>query len=85
MTENLSAWQTGLKLKRTILTRGSDFIAPRLLKLARFGVVYIAYQPSPSGIPGLAKRIASLADKVEPKRGLLIIVDRHYTELYDLS
>lgn len=73
------------ELKRTILTRDSDFITANLLKLARFGVVYLAYQPPPSEIPSLAERIASLEDKVEPKRGLLVVVDRNYTELYDHS
>ena len=68
---------------RTILTRDFDFTTPSLLSLARNGVIYISYQPSRNEILGLVKRIASIADRLKPKPGLLIIIEREYTEVYE--
>ncbi len=74
---------TANELRRTILTRDSDFTAPSLLFSARSGVIYISYQPSRDEIPKLAERIASIAHQLEPKPGLLIIIERGHTEIYN--
>ncbi len=71
------------ELERTILTRDADFTAPSLLPLIRHGVIYISYQPSKNEIQRLAKRIASIANQLEPKLGLLIVIEHEYTEVYD--
>ncbi len=71
------------KLERTILTRDTDFTTPSLLSLARNGVIYISYQPSKNEIPRLAERIASIANQLEPKPGLLIVIEHGYIEVYD--
>ncbi len=55
------------KLERTILTRDSDFTKPSLLSMTRNGVIYISYQPSKNEMPRLARRIASIANQLEPK------------------
>ena len=74
---------TANKLEMTILTRDTDFTAPSLLSLARNGVIYISYQPSKNEIPRLAERIASIANQLEPKPGLLIVIEHEYIEIYD--
>ena len=71
------------KLERTILTRDADFTAPSLLSLIRHGVIHISYQPSKSEISRLAKRIASMADQLKPKPGLLVVIEHEYIEVYD--
>ncbi len=70
-------------LDRTILTRDADFTAPGLLSLMRSGVVYISYQPSKNETETLAKRIASIANQLKPKPGLLVIIRHEYIEVYD--
>ena len=70
-------------LDRTILTRDADFTAPGLLSLIRNGVAYVSYQPSKNEIETLAKRIASIANQLEPKPGLLVVIRREYIEVYD--
>jgi len=70
-------------LKRTVLTRDSDFATPGLLTLVKNGVIYISYQPSRNETSRLAKRIASVARQLEPKPGLLVIVEHKHTEVYD--
>ncbi|MCE4614048.1 MAG: DUF5615 family PIN-like protein [Desulfurococcales archaeon] len=71
------------ELERTILTRDADFTEPSLLPLIRHGVIYISYQPPRKEIQGLAERIASIANQLEPKPELLIIIDHKYIEIYD--
>ena len=73
---------TANELRRTILTRDSDFTTPNLLFSAKNGVIYISYQPSKDEIPKLAERIASIARQLEPKPRLLIIVEHEHTEIY---
>ena len=73
---------TANELRRTILTRDSDFTMPSLLSLVRNGVIYISYQPSRDEIPSLAKRIASIAKQLEPKPGLLIVIEHEHIEVY---
>ena len=70
-------------LKRVILTRDADFTTPSLLSLIRYGVIYISYQSSKSEIQRLAERIASVANQLEPKPGLLVIIEHEYIEIYD--
>lgn len=70
-------------LKRTILTRDSDFVSPNLLFLSGSGVIFVSYQPSKEEISRLARRIVSLANQLEPRPGLLIIVKREHTEIYN--
>ena len=74
---------TANELRRTILTRDSDFTTPSLLSLARNGVIYISYQPSRGEISRLAKRIASIAKQLEPKSGLLVVIEHEHIEVYD--
>ncbi len=74
---------TASKLGMTILTRDTDFTAPSLLSLAKNGVIYISYQPSKNEIPRLAERIASIANQLEPKPGLLMVIEHEYIEIYD--
>jgi len=69
--------------ERVILTRDADFTAPSLLPLVRNGVVYISYQPSKNEIPRLAERIALIAGQLEPRPGLLIVIEHEYVEIYD--
>ncbi len=69
-------------LGRTILTRDSDFTALSLLSLARNGIIYIAYQPSKDEIPRLAERIASIVKQLEPKPGLLVVIEYKHIEVY---
>ena len=71
------------RLKRTILTRDSDFTTLDLLPLIRSGVVYLSYQPSRDVIPRIAEMIASIAHQLEPKCGLLIVVNSEYIEVFD--
>ncbi len=71
------------KLERTILTRDADFTAPSLLSLIRHGVIYISYQPSKNEIQKLAERIASIVNQLEPRPGLLIVIEHEYIEVYD--
>ncbi len=71
------------KLEKTILTRDADFTASSLLPLIRHGVVYISYQPSKNEIQRLAKRIASIANQLEPKPGLLVVIEHKYIEIHD--
>ena len=73
---------TANRLGRTILTRDSDFTTPELLAYARHGVIYIAYQPSRDELPSLAKRIAQAAKQLDPKPGLLVVVERSHIETY---
>jgi len=73
---------TANELRRTILTRDSDFTTPSLLSLVGNGVIYISYQPSRDEIPRLAKRIASIAKQLEPKPGLLIVIEHEHIEVY---
>ena len=70
-------------LKRTILTRDSDFTIPNLLSLIENGVLYISFQPLWNEMQGLADMIAFIARRLEPRRGLLIVVDREFVEVYD--
>ncbi len=71
------------ELERIILTRDADFTVPSLLSLIRYGVIYISYQPSKNEIQRLAERIASMANQLEPKPGLLIVIEHEYIEVYD--
>jgi len=71
------------KLDRTILTRDTDFAAPSFLSLVKNGVIYISCQFSKDEIPKIAERIASIANLLEPKAGLLIVVEHNYIEIYD--
>ncbi|MEB3788255.1 MAG: DUF5615 family PIN-like protein [Desulfurococcales archaeon] len=73
---------TANRLERTILTRDSDFTTSRLLSQARNGVVYISYQPSRNDIQRLAERIATIAKQIEPKPGLLILIEYEHVEVY---
>ena len=70
------------ELRRTILTRDSDFTTPRILALTMHGVLYIAFQPSKDEVLELAKKIAALAKQLEPRPGLLVMVRREYIEVY---
>ena len=54
-----------------------------LLSLVRNGVNYISYQPSKNEISRLAERIASIANQLEPKPGLLIVIEHEYIEVYN--
>ncbi len=65
------------------MTRDADFTVPSLLSLTRHGVIYISYQPSKNEIQKLAERIASIANQLEPKPGLLVIIKYKYVEIYD--
>ena len=71
------------ELERIILTRDADFTVPSLLSLIRYGVIYISYQPSKNEIQRLAERIASIANQLEPKPGLLVIIEHEHIEIYD--
>ena len=71
------------KLERTILTRDADFMAPSLLSLVRHGVIYVSYQPSKNEIQRLAERIASIVNQLEPKPGLLVVIEYEYIEIHD--
>lgn len=71
------------KLKRTILTRDADFTVPGLLSLIRHGVIYVSYQPSKNEIQRLAERIASIVNQLEPKPGLLVVIEHEYIEVHD--
>ncbi|MEB3788866.1 MAG: DUF5615 family PIN-like protein [Desulfurococcales archaeon] len=71
------------ELERIILTRDADFTVPSLLSLIRYGVIYISYQPYKNEIQRLAERIASMANQLEPKPGLLVIIEHEYIEIYD--
>ncbi|MCE4600974.1 MAG: DUF5615 family PIN-like protein [Desulfurococcales archaeon] len=71
------------ELERIILTRDADFTVPSLLSLIRYGVIYISYQPSKNEIQRLAERIASMANQLEPRPGLLIVIEHEYIEVYD--
>ena len=74
---------TANELGRTILTRDSDFTTSSLLSMVRNGVIYISYQPSRDEISRLAKRIASIIKQLEPKPGLLVVIEHEYIEVYD--
>ncbi len=69
---------------RAVLTRDSDFTVPHMLSKVRNGVVYIAFQPTKSGIPLLARRLAVLLRELEPKTGLLVVVEHGSIEVYQL-
>ena len=69
-------------LERTILTRDVDFSKAHLLRIAEFGVIYIAYQPKKEEIPDVAARIAKVSKALKPKRGLLIIIKRNSIDVY---
>ena len=71
------------KLERTILTRDADFTVPSLLSLIRHGVIYISYQPPKNEIQRLAEKIASIVNQLEPKPGLLVVIEHEYIEVYD--
>ena len=71
------------ELERIILTRDADFTVPSLLSLIRYGVIYISYQPSKNEIQKLAERIASMVNQLEPKPGLLVVIEHEYIEIYD--
>jgi len=71
------------KLERTVLTRDTDFTAPSLLSLAKNGVIYISCQFSKDETPKVAEKVASIANQLEPKAGLLIVVEHGYIEIYD--
>ena len=71
-------------LGRAVLTRDGDFAKPWLRRLARYGVVYISYQPSRSELPQLAKRVAMALVGLEPRPGLLVVVGRGTVRLEDL-
>ena len=71
------------RLGRTILTRDADFTLPSLLSLAMYGEIYIAYQPRRSDVHRLAERIASVVNRLEPKPGLLIVVEPEYVEIHE--
>jgi len=71
------------ELERIVLTRDADFTIPSLLSLIRHGVIYISYQPSKNEIQRLAEKIASIANQLEPKPGLLVVIEREYIEIYD--
>jgi len=71
------------KLGRTILTRDSDFTTPSLLSLVKNGVIYIAYHFTRDEVPRLAKRIESITGQLEPRPGLLVIIEYEYIEVYD--
>lgn len=80
----ISDWQVvevANKLKRTIITRDSDFTEPHLLRHAEYGVIYLAFQPRKEEVEELSKRIARVCN-LEAKRGLLIIVMKDRTEIY---
>ncbi len=74
---------TANKLERTILTRDSDFTTLSLLSLTKNGVIYIPHQPSKDEILRLAERIASITKQLEPKPGLLVVIEREHTEVYN--
>ncbi len=71
------------RLGRAILIRDADFTLPSLLSLARYGVIYIAYQPRRSDVYRLAERIASIVNRLEPKPGPPIIVEPEYIEIHE--
>ena len=64
------------------MTRDSDFTLPSLLSLIRYGVIYVSYQPSKNEIQKLAERIASIANQLEPKPGLLVVIKHEHIEIY---
>jgi len=70
------------KLERTILTRGSDFATPSLLSLVRNGVIYTAYSFTRDEVSRLAKRVESVARQLEPRPGLLVIIEYGHIEIY---
>jgi len=70
------------KLERTILTRDSDFATPSLLSLVRNGVIYIAYHFTKDEVTKLAKRIESIIRQLEPRPGLLVIIEYEHIEVY---
>ena len=69
-------------LERTILTRDADFSNAHLLRMAEFGVIYIAYQPKKEEIPEVTMRIAKVSKALKPKRGLLIVIKRNGVDVY---
>ncbi len=71
------------ELERTMLTRDADFTTPTLSSLIKNGVIYISYQSSKNEISKLAERIALIANELEPKPGLLIVIEHEYIEVYD--
>lgn len=70
------------RLGRAVLTRDSDFAAPNVLSQTRSGVIYISFQPSKDELPLLAGRMATLPRRLEPRPGLLVIIEREYAEVY---
>lgn len=71
------------ELGRSILTRDADFTEPSLLPRILYGVIYISYQPTKREIRELAERITSIASQLEPKPGLLIIINHKHIEIYE--
>ncbi len=71
------------ELGRSILTRDADFTEPSLLPRIMYGVIYISYQPTKREIQELAERITSIASKLEPKPGLLVIINHKHIEIYE--
>lgn len=80
--DDLEVVRIANRLGRAILTRDHDFALPHLLSLVESGVIYISYQPSKNDIPDVADRITALTRDYMPKPGLLIIIRRRYTEIY---
>ena len=70
------------KLERAILTRGSDFATPSLLSLVRNGVIYIAYSLTRDEVSRLAKRVESIIRQLEPRPGLLVVIEYGHIEIY---
>jgi len=64
------------------LTRGSDLAAPSLLSLVRNGIIYNAYSLARDEVPRLAKRVESVARQLEPRPGLLVIIEYGHIEIY---
>ena len=69
-------------LERALLTRDSDFTMHHILLKIRNGVIYIAFQPTKSELPSLARRLAILIQELEPKLGLLVVIEHDYIEVY---
>jgi len=71
------------ELERIILTGDLDLTTPSLLSLVKNRVIYIAYYFTRDEMPRLAKRIESIIRQLEPKPGLLVIIEYEYIEVYD--
>ncbi len=70
------------RLERAVLTRDSDFAMSHILSKIRSGVIYVSFQPTKNELPSLARRLATLIRELEPKQGLLVVVEREYIEIY---